>query len=555
MLRRTWTVAPGVCCLLSRLVAAAAFVAWASFAGAAANAQEAFPADKPVEEAIDHYVDAKLAAVGVSAAPLADDHQLLRRLTLDLVGRLPTVAEVKQYASSNEPSKRTQAVERLLASPAFVRHQVDKFDTLLMAGTGGNLRSYLTKAFEENRPWDQMFRELLLGQPDDADQKGALQFVVRRSKDLDQLTNDVSVLFFGVNISCAQCHDHPLVADWSQEHFYGMKSFFARTYDHGDFVGERDYGALTFKTSKGENRNASLMFLDGRRIDEPAAAEPSEEVKKEARKKLEELKKEKKAPPPPSFSRRARLVETALAGGESNYLARSMVNQLWRRFFGRGLVSPVDQMHSANPPSHPELLDWLARDFAAHGYDLRRLVRGIVSSRAYARSSEWNSNERPPAELFAVAQLRPLTPQQYAMSLRMGSTSPEQFPSDLSAADLEKRLEGLEGAARGLAGLFEQPGDDFQVSIDEALLMTNGERIEKELLRDNRDALVGRMKELNDPAAAVELAGWTILNRPLSAAEQQLLMDFLRKRSDRPVDGYRQLVWAMLASGECRFNH
>jgi hypothetical protein len=157
--------------------------------------------------------------------------------------------------------------------------------------------------------------------------------------------------------------------------------------------------------------------------------------------------------------------------------------------------------------------------------------------------------------LFAVAQLRPLTPQQYAMTLRMGSASPEQFPADLPAADLEKRLEGLEGAARGMAGLFEQPGADFQVSIDEALLMTNGERIEKELLRDSRDALVGRLKELNDPAAAIELAGWTILSRPLVVEEQQLLLEYLRKRSDRPVDGYRQMVWAMLASGECRFNH
>ena len=258
---------------------------------------ELLPPDQPVEEAIDHYIDAQLTAAGVSAAPQASDVQLLRRTTLDLAGRIPTVAEAQAYAAASDPQKRMQLVDRLLASPAFARHQVDQFDTLLMAGTGGNLRAYLTQAFQENRPWDQMFRELMLGREDDPEQKGAIQFVSRRAKDLDKLTNDVSVLFFGVNISCAQCHDHPLVADWTQDHFYGMKSFFARTFDHGDLVGERDYGALSYKTKSGENRNASLMFLDGQKVSEPEAAEPSDEAKKDEKKRLEELKKDKKPPP------------------------------------------------------------------------------------------------------------------------------------------------------------------------------------------------------------------------------------------------------------------
>ncbi|MFO0819819.1 MAG: DUF1549 domain-containing protein [Pirellulales bacterium] len=515
----------------------------------------AFPADRPVAEAIDHFIDAKLTASGVSAAGPAPDGLLLRRTMLDLVGRIPTTYELQTYVSTSDEKKREQWVDRLMASPAFTRQQVDQFDTLLMAGTGGNLKGYLTQAFQENRPWNQMFRELMLGRDDDPEQKGALQFVVRRAKDLDKLTNDVSVLFFGVNVSCAQCHDHPLVEDWTQEHFYGMKSFFARTFDNGDFVGERDYGALSYKTKEGENRDASLMFLDGRKVAEPASVEPNEEQKKAEKKLLEELKKDKKAPPVPTFSRRAQLVETALQAGESRFFARSLVNQVWARFLGRGLVAPVDQMHSANPPSHPELLDWLANDFIQSGYDIRRLVRGIVLSRAYARDSVWTSNERPAAELFAVAGLRPLTPQQYAMLLRVATTNPEQFSGDVAAADVEKRLEGLEGAARGLAGLFEQPGSDFQVSIDEALLMTNGERIDKELLRDGRDSLVGKMAATAETDAALELAALAIFNRSLDETEKQPLREYVLKRADRLNDAYRQVVWAMLMSGECRFNY
>lgn len=521
----------------------------------AANAPSVVPTDAAVADAIDHFVDAKLAAVGVSAAPSADDFQWLRRVTLDLAGRIPTASEVKAFAADEDASKRLKAVERLLASPAFARQQVDYFDYLLMAGTGGNLRGYLTQAFQENRSWDRVFRELMLGREDDPEQKGAIQFVARRAKDLDKLTNDVSVLFFGVNVSCAQCHDHPLVDDWKQEHFYGMKSFFARTFDHGDLVAEREYGALSYKTKAGENRDASLMFLDGNKVEEPAAKEPTEDQKKEEKKRLEELRKDKKPAPAPAFSRRAALVETALKQGGSGFFARAVVNQLWARFYGRGLVAPTDQMHSANPASHPELLDWLAQDFVRNGYDVRRLVRGMVLSRTYGRSSHWTSNERPDPALFAVALLRPLTPQQYAMTLRVASTSPDQFPATLAPAELEKRLEGLEGSARGLAGLFEHPGSDFQVGIDEALLMSNGERIDRELLRAGNDTLVGKLAAMADADEALDVAGWNVLNRPLAEDEKHVMRAYVLKRNDRPADAYRQLVWALLTSGEGRFNH
>ncbi len=519
------------------------------------SAPAAFPAEGAIADAIDHFVDAKLAAVGVSAAPPADDFQWLRRVTLDLAGRIPTAAEVKAFAADEDSGKRAKAVERLVSSPTFARQQVDYFDYLLMAGTGGNLRGYLAQAFQENRSWDRMFRELMLGRDDDPEQKGAIQFIARRAKDLDKLTNDVSVLFFGVNVSCAQCHDHPLVEDWKQEHFYGMKSFFARTYDHGDLVAERDYGNLSYKTKAGENRDAFLMFLDSKKVEEPAATEPTDEQKKEEKKRLEELKKDKKPAPAPAFSRRAALVETALKQGGSGFFARAIVNQLWARFYGRGLVAPTDQMHSGNPASHPELLEWLAQDFVRNGYDVRRLARGMVSSRTYARSSHWTSNERPDPALFAVAILRPLTPQQYAMTLRVASTSPDQFPAELAAADLEKRLEGIEGSARSLAGAFEHPGSDFQVGIDEALLMSNGERIDRELLRAGNDTLVGKLAAMADVDAALDVAGWNVLNRPLAEDEKQVLQAYVLKRNDRPADAYRQLVWALLTSGECRFNH
>src|SRR5688500_16058576 len=140
--------------------------AWmvAALAAGLAPAADLLPADKSVEEAIDHYVEARLAQAAVSAAPQADDANLLRRTMLDLAGRIPTAAEAKAYVADQDVNKRTALVERLIASPAFVRQQAAEFDALLMRGTKGNLREYLAGAFKENRSWDKMFREMLLGQ-------------------------------------------------------------------------------------------------------------------------------------------------------------------------------------------------------------------------------------------------------------------------------------------------------------------------------------------------------------------------------------------------------
>ncbi len=522
----------------------------------AAHGQDPLPPEASGQQAIDHYIDARLRAVGVSAAPQADDANLLRRTMLDLVGRIPTAAEARAYIAATEPDKRIQMVDRLMASPAFVRQQTAEFDALLMDGTKQSLRDYLAKAFGEGRSWDQMFREMLTGEPADKEQKGAIRFVAARAKDPDKLTNETSILFFGVNVSCAKCHDHPLVADWTQDHYYGMFSFFSRTFDVGEYLGEREYGRVNYQTVSGESRDARLMFLTGEAIDEPESQEPDDQAKKEEKKRIEELKKSKQPPPLPSYSRRAVLVEAALKDEQQHFFARAIVNHLWNRCFGRGLVHPTDQMHSANDPSHPELLDWLARDLKQHGYDLRRIVRGMVLSQAYGRSSRWESADKRPADdLFAVAQLRPLKPWQYGTSLLIASSNPDVYPAEMPAEELDKRMEGLEGAGRGLGEQFELPRGDFQVGVDEALLFSNSERIAKDLLRDGNDRLVGRLATCADHRAAAGTAIWSVFGRPPAEEELTALADYLAQRADRLPEARRQLVWSLLTSGEFRFNY
>lgn len=522
----------------------------------ATGADELLAPDTPPQQAIDHYIGERLQRAGVSPAPQADDANLLRRTMIDLVGRPPTAAETKAYLAATESDKRDQLVERLMASPAFVRQQAAELDAWLMEGTKGSLREYLTKALRESRSWDRMFREMIVGEPDDAKQQGAIRFVAARAKDTDKLASDASILFFGVNVSCAKCHDHPLVDDWKQDHYYGMLSFFSRTFEAGEFLGEREYGRVSFKTVEGESRDAKLMFLTGTSIDEPAGNEPDEKSKRDEKKRLEELKQKKEPPPPPSYSRRAALVEAALRDEQQAFFAKAIVNQLIYRLYGRGLVMPVDQMHSENPPSHPELLAWLARDVQTHGYDLRRLIRGLVLSEAYARSSRWDSAAARPADkLFAVAQVRALKPWQYGTLLKMAASDTDQIPADLSADDLDKKMEQFEGAGRGLASSFELPGVDFQVSVDEALLLSNGEKIATDLLRPGKGTLVGKLGEIGDNRAAAEAAIWNVLARPPAAEEAQALADYLTQRGDRAAEARRQIVWALLTCSECRFNY
>ncbi len=530
----------------------------------AVRAGELLPPSTPIEVAIDHYIDAKLASASIVPAPQSNDATLLRRLMLDLCGRIPTVAETRDYVESKDPAKRVKLVERLMASPSFIRQQATEFDMMLMQGANGSIRPYLQTALSENRSWDRIFRDLVLpaqtapltakGGKRNAGAGAEIEFLRSRIKDIDKLTTEVSVVFFGVNVSCARCHDHPLVPDWKQDHFFGMKSFFGGTFESAGFLGEREMGLVKFQTTKGQTKQAHMMFLTGQVINAPGMQEISKAEEKKEKDAIAKAKKTKTPPAAPSFPR-SKLVEIALQRENRDYFARSIVNRLWARFYGYGLVNPVDQMHSENPPNHPELLQWLARDTAEHGYDLRRLTRGLVLSKAYSRSSRWQGPGDPPlAKRFAVARLKPLTPYQMAMSLRIATSNPAEFEK-LSFDEIEKKIAAMDGGARGMASWFEYPGDDFQVGVSEALLFSNGERIEKDLLNDSADRLLGRLKQFQDRKQQIQLAVRAALGHEATAEETGALGEFLAKWADRPNEALRQMVWAILTSSEFRFNY
>ena len=526
------------------------------------RAADLLPTDRPMESVIDHYVDALIKTNDVQTAPQIDEYILVRRLTLDLAGRIPTTAELHAFVSADPATRRAELVDKLLASPDFIDHHRNELQVLLEYPDRRNdndFRKYLLWAAEQNRPWNQMFRDMLAGDETDENQNAALQFVKHRAKSLDDLTNDTAVLFFGVNVSCAKCHDHPLVEDWKQDHYYGMQSFFSRTFlTKKQGLGEKFYGEVKFTTTAGVEKQAKFMFLNGSVVDDGTP-----ELDDSSRKKYDELVKklqqdDKAEATYPEFRPRQRLVEMASHKDNNEFLARNIVNRIWHRLTGRGIVDPPDQLHSENKPSHPQLLDWLARDTVEHGYDLKRLIRGIVLSTTYSRSSEWDSAAEPPeAYYFAVSIPRPLSPRQYAMSLLVATRNPPHWEQWLTkpAEDWKKERGGLEGTANGWANQFEIPGDNFQVAVDEALFFSNNDRIDNDLLRDSGDRLVGFMKEAEDSVGAVTAAFEAVNSRPPTDDERKAITGYLDSRKDDKSKAMKQIVWALLTGPELRFNH
>ncbi len=524
-------------------------------------AEELLPQETEIVTAINHYVSAHLAKNGVNPVAPADDATLLRRTMLDLAGRIPHALEREWFHSLPEADRRRMLVDRLMQSPDFDFHHRNWLDESLLPNQpyDDEFRNYLLTAVQGRRSWDTIFRELMKAGVAEGPEKGAAQFLKSRVRELDDLTNDTAILFFGVNISCAKCHDHPLVTDWKQDHFYGMQAFFQRTYQTRKVsaLAERPFGEVKFTTTSGEEKKAAFMFLTGDQVTDRTPEFPAEERKslEERIRKLEQEDVEAEIVVP-EFRPRDELVEVALRDSKDRFFARNIVNRVWARLLGTGLVDPLDQMHSGNPPSHPELLAWLANDLVSHGYDLRRLIQGIVLSEAYARSSEWaQPSEQPAANLFAVAKTRPLTPRQLAASLHVSVRNPEQWPSIDATDEWIKRRTELENQANGWVREFEQPGDNFQVAVDEALFFSNSQRIQNEMLSDSDDRLLGALKKGENQNQAIEVLWLTVLGRVPQVDEITSANNWLDRIPEKKNESRTQLLWALLAGPEFRFNH
>ena len=331
----------------------------------------------------------------------ADDLSFLRRIHLDLTGRVPSVDQARAFLADAAPDKRAKEVDRLLASPDYARHMALVFDVMLMERRGGahvksdELRAWLRTVFEQNRPYREIARDFIAADGTPGKQRAASAFFLERTAEPNLMTREIGRMFFGIDLQCAQCHDHPNIDDYLQTDYYGLFAFVSRTTlfrpdaKKPALLAESPTGVASFKSVFTDRQAITGPRAPGSVEVTEAVFSPGDEYQIQPTKTVRGI---------PKFSRREKLSELIGAGG-NRYFDRNIANRLWAIMLGRGLVHPVDQHHSNNPPAIPELLDLLSTDFAKSDYNMRSLLREIALTDIYQRSFQLPADLAPSVEL------------------------------------------------------------------------------------------------------------------------------------------------------------
>jgi hypothetical protein len=521
------------------------------------------PTVEPLHTSIDRLIAAGHPDYAKQAAPLADDAEFVRRVYLDIAGTLPSPAETRAFLDDKTGDKRAKLIEKLVSGPGYVRRMVWFLDVTLMERRPdakvprAAWEEYLRTAVTENKPYDQFVRDQLSNDGSDPKTRPAAKFFLDRDLEPNLVTRDLARVFLGRNVQCAQCHDHPNVDDYKQEHYYGILAFVNRSFLFPNpnvptaIIAEKADGDVNFVSvfDKNKKQSTTLPRMPGGKAKDEPKAEKGKEYK---------VAPAANVRPVPAFSRRE-LLAAAITSPDNPAFARNAVNRIWAMMFGRGLVNPVDWDHGGNPPSHPELLNLLAAEFVGHKYDVKWLIREMALSKTYQRSSEAaNGTTDLPADRYLTAILKPLGPEQlgYALLQATGQTDAERtsLGPKGTEAQLDARLMPRVTVFRGM--FSRQPGesqDGFSATLDQTLFMKFNPTI-RGMIAVRPGDLADRLAKLTDPDALADELFVSVFSRKPTADERKDVADALKGTKDRTV-AITELVWAMVASAEFRFNH
>lgn len=501
-------------------------------------------------EQIDDRIAAAWQEDGVTAAEPCDDPTFVRRVYLDLAGRVPTPEEAQTFLADDRASRRQHLIDLLLKSEDHAQHFADLFDAILMGRADERTykrrsehgwRSYLESVFRDNRPWDEVAREILIARPEDPKQDGAVWFLYERNDNHQAIAEAVAPAFFGTRIECAQCHDHMMAYEIEQAHYWGLVAFFNRSKNtqtpNGPRVAESAIGGFSeFANLEGSSTPNFLTFLDDRSVDEPR---PAKDEKPQDDDSLYVPAEVPGDPREPVFSRREKFVTEVLDGHPQ--FARAMVNRVWAILMGRGIVHPHDEIDSMHPASHPQLLDWLAEDFAASGFDVRRLIGAIVRSEAYQLQSLRPSKSTSP-DTFAWYLERPLTAEQLARSIQVVLRGDFQNDSFV-VSDLRQQI-------------LDVLPDAIDVPMTDALFFSNHARFDRFIREsDGEGQLIRQVADCQTDQQRAELLVKSAFGRPAAADELAAITEYIKGRNDRLDDAIAQVAWSLITSAEFRFNH
>lgn len=488
---------------------------------------------------VDDLVFGKLKKLGVPPSPVCDDSTFIRRVTVDVAGRLPTMEETQQFLTDTDAAKRDKLIDRLLASADYADYFANKWNAVLrnrrqnanyMHGTYA-LHDWLRESLYENKPYDQFARDILTASGEIGENPPVAWF--REVKETNQQVEDTAQLFLGLRIQCARCHHHPF-EKWSQRDYYGFEAFFKQVARKaGDSVDEpRIYHKRGLARATNPKTNESLKPTG-------LGATPSEV--------------------PADRDPREALVDW-MAAPDNPFFAKALVNRYWKHFFSRGIVDPEDDMRVTNPASNPELLDALAKNFISSKFDMKELVRTICRSQAYQLSAlpnEYNLNDKQnfsryyPKRLTAEVLLDSLD------SVTVSTTAFAGLPSGTRAVQLPDT-----GVNSYFLTVFGKPEAasacecerSQEANLAQSLHLLNSSEVQGKLSSGTgRAAKLAADKDHNEQQKIRELY-LCVYSREPAADEMAIAVGHLNKTENKQ-QAYEDILWALVNTKEFLFNH
>jgi len=498
-------------------------------------------ADLPQSNFIDEHVWNKLKRLGIVPSAPANDATYLRRISLDIIGRLPAPEEVREFQADPSPEKRAMAVDRLLRRPEYADVWANKWLDLLRPNPYRvgikavfNLDGWVRDAFRKNLPYDQFVRQVITAQGSTFHNGASTVFRDRREP--QEIAPMMSQLFLGIRLDCAKCHHHPFEA-WGQEDFYGFAAYFAR-------IGRKGTG-LSPPISGSEE----IMFTaKSGTVTHPLTGEvvPPKPL----------FGKAKEANDPDADPREA--LADWMTSPENPYLAEVIVNRVWADLMGRGIVEPVDDLRATNPASNPPLLKALAEDFRKHNHDLKHLIRTITTSSVYALSSV--PNERN------VSDTR-----NYSRHYRQRLRAEVMLDAISDITEVPSSFEAMPANSRAVAiwthrtpSLFldtfgrPDPNQDPpcervpDTSVTQTLHLMNSPELHRKITSD-KGRVAKFIADKKTPAEIVEELYLLTYGRTPSEEEQEVALNLFKEEGMSPRRAGEDLLWALLNSAEFLF--
>jgi len=479
---------------------------------------------------IDDAIAKKLAEAKVGPSPLTSDEEFLRRVYLDLTGVIPTSEKARTFLDSKEPQKRAKLIDELLASPNFGRHLADMWQAKLLPRDSNNrfvLREpfvkWLEAEFNKNTPWNAFVGNLVSATGTVEENPAVTYFLANRS--VDKITDGVSQSFLGVQLQCAQCHNHPFT-DWKQTEYWGMAEFFSKVKPENPKNANKGGDNTKIGVTEGNLRTKTKDFFPEAAKTVPAkflgGLEPKLDATQPYRPTLTKWMTDERNP----------------------YFSKAIVNRTWAQLFGTGFINPIDDMHDGNLASHPELLETLARTFNGNGFDLKNLYRAICNSQTYQRTSKPFNGNQTDDQYFSHMAVKVLSPEQLYDSLatitgaEKGGPKPKgENPKRGPVGPREQFVQFF------LGGAETSNATEYEAGIPQALRLMNSRVV-------NNPNLIRQFAAASDkPEVVFEKIYLAALSRKPTETEVKRLNAYVEKAATK-AEAYADILWVVMNSSE-----